>query len=57
MNITKLRQTHKENKLVFTSEERAEGRSTEAGISKRVIMGLYEIRCVKLLKTLKHYRM
>ena len=50
------RLTDKENKLVFTSEERAEARSTEAGISKRVIMGLYEIRCVKLSKSLKLYR-
>ena len=24
--------------------------------NKRVIMGLYEIMCVKLLKILKHYR-
>ena len=51
------RLTDIENKLVVTSEERDGGRSnTRVGKSKRVIMGLYEIMCVKLLKIVKHYR-
>ena len=28
----------------------------QAEFVKRVIVGLYEIMCVKLLKTVKHYR-
>ena len=28
----------------------------QAEFIKRVIIGLYEIMCVKLLKTVKHYR-
>ena len=46
-----------ENKLVVTSGEREGGRGNIGlGDKKGVIMGLYEITCVKLLKTVKHYR-
>ena len=42
---------------MVTSEEREGGRGKlGAGGIKRVIMGLYEIMCVKLLKIVKHYR-
>jgi len=42
---------------VVTSGEREGGRGNIGlGDKKGVIMGLYEITCVKLLKTVKHYR-
>lgn len=38
-------------------EGREEGQYRGEGLGgKKVIMGLYEIMCVKLLKTVKHYR-
>ena len=51
------RLTDTENKLVVTSGEREGGRgNTGVGDKKRVIMGLYETMCLKLLKIVKHYR-
>ena len=47
------RLTDIENNLVATSGERG---NIRVGGRKRVAMGLYEIMCVKLLKTVKHYR-
>ena len=45
------------NKLVVASGEREGGRgNTGVGDKKRVIMGLYETMCLKLLKIVKHYR-
>lgn len=38
-------------------EGREEGQYRGEGLGgKKVIMGLYEIMCVKLLKIIKHYR-
>ena len=45
-----------ENKLVVIRGGREGGMQGQAEFIKRVIIGLYEIMCVKLLKTVKHYR-
>ena len=44
-----------ENKLVVIDGER-EGEGQHKGRGRKVIMGLYKLMCVKLLKTVKHYR-
>ena len=54
MNITKKKQTHRYREK--TSGEKEAGRGFLGVRGKRVIMGLYEIMCVKLPKTVKHYR-
>ena len=41
----------KKNELVLTSGEREAGRGNTGVRGGRVITGLYEIMCVKLLKT------
>ena len=41
---------------MFTNGEREAGRGDIEVGEKRVIMGLYEITCVKLSKIVKHYR-
>ena len=53
---TRNRLTDIKNKLVVTSGEREGGRGNIGLEGKRIIMGLYEIMCVKLLKIIKHYR-
>ena len=45
-----------ENKLVVTSGKRKRSRVNSRTMDKKeVIMGLYEIVCVKFLKIVKHY--
>lgn len=43
-----------ENKPVITSGEREVGRENTGVEGKKVIIGLYEIMCVKLWKIIKH---
>ena len=40
---------------MVTSGERDRGRAN-IGAGERIIMGLHEIRCVKVLKIVKYYR-
>ena len=42
-------------KLVVTRVEREKGRGNIGVRGERVTKGLYEIVCVKVLKTVKHY--
>ena len=42
-----------ENKLVVTNRQKKVGRGKLVG--GRIIMGLYEIICMKLLRIVKHY--
>ena len=59
MNETKKKRsrfTGIENEPVVTNGERGGRRGNIEVREKRLIMGLYEIMCVKLLKIIKHYR-
>ena len=54
MNKTKgSRLIDMENKLVVTNRQKKVGRGKMVG--GRIIMGLYEIICMKLLRIVKHY--
>ena len=58
MNKTKQKQTHRYREQTSGYQWR-EGRgkgNTGVGENRKVIMGLYEIMCVKLVKIIKHYR-
>ena len=57
INITKRKQTHKCREQISGYQwGKEEGKGSIRVGGKRVIMGLYEIMCVKLLKIVKHYR-
>ena len=57
-NITKKKQTpryREQTSGYWWGEGRGEGKYRGRG-GKRAIMGLYEIMCVKFMKTVRHYR-
>ena len=60
VNKTKKKQTHRNRELTNGyqwGDERQEGQYRDRGKKEFIIiMGLYEIMCVKLLKIVKHYR-